>query len=311
MHLKSVRVAARTAAFGGVLVLGLGCAQAAMAQPVYRVSCNADALNDAINDASSGATLLLAPGCTYYLPAGLTDDIDTLTIIGDGATLEGGGSHSDFTILTVDCMDTLTLDGVNFTEGSDEYGGAIYNGGDLTVNGGIFSHNSAEYGGAIDSYGDDSLTINDAVFTNNEGEYGGAIYAESDCTTITGAHFSENKAYDGGALYAQDDVTVADGSFTGNTAVEGGAIINSADLVLTNVTGLAGSGNAFTGNQATWGGAIYNTDWVGGGGYSLIVFNAAHDVGGGIYNACSASLALSGSTIFGNVTDNIYYDTDC
>jgi predicted outer membrane repeat protein len=302
---------ARAAAFGGVLVLGLGCAQAAMAQPVYRVSCNADALNYAIDNASNGATLLLAPGCTYYLPAGLTDDVGTLTIIGDGATLEGGGSHSDFSILTVDCMDTLTLDGVNFTEGSQQYGGAIDEGGDLTVNGGIFSHNSAEYGGAIYSYGDGSLTINDAVFTNNEGEYGGAIYINNDDTTITGAHFSENKGYNGGALYANDNVTLADTSFIGNTAADGGAIINYEDLLLTNVTGLPGSGNTFTGNRATWGGAIYNLDWVGGGGYSLIVFNAAQDVGGGIYNTCAATLALSGSTIFGNVTDNIYYDTDC
>ena len=311
MHLKPARTAATAATIGGVLVLGLGSAQAAMASPdYYHVPCSADALNNAINDASSGATLFLTAGCTYYLPDGLTDNVGILTIVGDGATLRGGGPDSDFSILTVNCMKTLTLDGVNFTEGSQEDGGAIDNGGHLTVNGGIFSRNSGEYGGAIYSEGNTSmLAINNAVFIGNDGEYGGAIYSDDDCATLTGVHFSQNKAEYGGALYAEDNVTVADSTFLGNTAEDGGAIINYEDLSLTNVTDVPGSGNTFTGNQATWGGAIYNHDWVGVGD-SLIAFNAAHR-GGGIYNTCDSTITESGSTIYGNVTDNIYYVGTC
>ena len=314
MHLKPAKTAATAAAVGGVLVLGLGSATAARATPEnYRVPCNADALNDAIDNADTGSTLFLAAGCTYYLPDGLTDNVDTLTIVGFETTLRGGGPDSDFSILTVNCMKTLTLDDVNFTDGSQEDGGAIDNGGHLTINGGTFSHNSGEYGGAIYSEGVSSmLTINNAVFTGNEGEYGGAIYSQDDCATLTGDHFGQNKAYDGGALYAEHDVTVADSSFLGNTAEDGGAIINYDELTLTNVTDVPGSGNTFTGNEATYGGAIYNGDWVGVGA-STIAFNAAHHVGGGggIYNTCDSTITESDSTVYSNVPDNIYYVGTC
>jgi predicted outer membrane repeat protein len=312
MRLKPAKTAATTAAVGGVLVLSLGYAPAAMASPEnYHVPCNADALNSAIDNADSGSTLYLTAGCTYYLPDGLTDNVDNLTIVGYDTTLRGGGPDSDYSILTVNCMKTLTIDDVNFTEGSQEDGGAIDNQGHLTVNGGIFSRNSGEYGGAIYSESANSmLTVNNAVFTDNDGEYGGAIYSDDNCTAVlTGDHFSQNRAQDGGAIYAEDNVTVADSTFLGNTAEDGGAIINYEDLSLTNVTDVPGSGNAFTGNKATLGGAIYNGDWVGVGD-SLIDFNTAH-YGGGIYNKCSATLTPSGSTIVGNLLDNIYNEGSC
>jgi predicted outer membrane repeat protein len=313
MHFKPARTIARAAAFGGALVLGLGSAQAAMAQPVYRVSCNADALDYALSHVSSGSTLSLADGCNYHLPGGLIDDVVTLTIVGNGATLQGGGPDSDYAILTVMDGSALTLDDVNFSDGSAPKGGAIDSDGNVTINDGTFSHNRGEDGGAI--YTGNLLTINGAVFTSNEGIKGGAIDGDSANTTITGAQFGQNKAADGGgAIWVQYVVTVADSSFDGNTAEYGGAIYNHDHLTLTDVTGLAGTGNAFTGNVADLGGAIYNyAGNVGGAiiGDSLIVYNEASDVGGGIYNACNAIFTLSGSTVFGNVTDNIYNEGDC
>jgi predicted outer membrane repeat protein len=312
MRLKPARTAATAAAIGGVLVLGLGSAQAAMAKPVstYHVPCSADALAYDLTNVSSPGTLFLTAGCTYYLPDGLTDNVDTLTIVGYSTTLRGGGPDSNYSILTVNCMKTLTLDGVNFTEGSATNGGAIDNSGDLTVNGGIFSHNSAEFGAAIDDT-TGALTINDAVFTSNESEDGGAVFVE-DATgaTITGAHFGQNRAEYGGAIYVEEDLTVADSTFTGNTADQGGGIYNDATLTLTNVTDVAGSGNAFTGNIADQGGGIYNDD-IAIAGDSLIVYNAAHDLGGGVYNACGVDFSEPGSTIYGNVTDNIYNVGTC
>ncbi len=306
MHLKPARTATAVAAVGGVLVLGLGAAQAAKANPEDFVRCNANALGDAIND---GGTLYLTPDCIYHVPGTLTVDTDT-TIFGDGATLVGGGSRSDYSILYVDCMEDLTLNGVNLTEGSADEGGAIDNDGDLTINGGLFSHNSAGGGGAIYSTGKGaSLTINNAVFTGNEGEDGGAIWSETDNPVLTGVHFGQNRAADGGALYFQNDATVQDSSFLGNVASdEGGAIWNDGGLVLQNITDVAGSGNEFEGNEAYLGGGIYNTDWVGVG-ESLIMSNAAHH-GGGIYDACTETVVLTDSTIIENVTDNIYY-ADC
>jgi predicted outer membrane repeat protein len=311
MHLRPAGTAARAAALGGILVLGLGSAQAAMAQPENYVTCSANALGSALSGASSGDTLYLTPGCTYWLSGGLTDSLSSLTIEGNGATIEGGSTHAQFSILTVNRNDSITLDDVNFSNGSGPHGGAIRNHGHLTVNGGVFSNNTARRGGAIKSRGNDSsLVINGATFTRNAALYGGAVWANND-VTITGATFSDNRATDAGAIDNFTTMTVEASSFLGNVASsEGGAIYTDGTLTLGNVTGQAGSGNYFTGNQAYQGGAIYNDDTATVGD-SLIDFNAAHDLGGGIYNTSCASYTLPGSTLYGNVTDNIYNEDDC
>jgi predicted outer membrane repeat protein len=312
MHLKPARTAATAAAVGGILVLGLGSATAARANPEnYRVPCNADALNDAIDNADSGSTLLLAAGCTYNLPDGLTDNVDTLTIVGYDTTLRGGGPRSDFSILTVNCMKILTLDGVNFTEGStDDDGGAIDDLGSLYINGGIFSNNYGDDGGAVYADSDGTLMIDGAVFTGNTADdSGGAVYSEANVNTITGARFGQNKADSGGAIYVDYPTTVADSSFLGNTAYQGGGIYDDGGLTLTNVTDVAGSGNTFTGNRASQGGGIYNHDDTSVGD-SLIDSNVAH-VGGGIYNACGVGFSISDSTVYLNAIGNIYSVGPC
>lgn len=306
MHLKPAGTAATTAAIGGILVLGLGSAQAAKASPENNVGCSADALGSAI---SSGGTLHLAPECTYRLQGTLTVSHNT-TIYGDGATLVGGGNRSShFSIMTVDSAKDVTLYGVNFTGGWTYYnGGAIDNDGDLTVNGGTFSHNYAgTHGGAIDVEAG-SLTINNAVFIDNSSYHGGAVHTDGDVITdITGARFSQNEALSGGAIYNFNGVNMVDSTFAGNTAEDGGAIFNyQGSLTLGDEENVPGSGDSFTGNIADDGGAIYDygdatlDD-------SMIVSNAAHHLGGGIYYYCG-SITLSGSTVHGNVTDNIYND---
>jgi len=306
MQLKPARNAVTAAAIGGVLVLGIGSAQAAKASPENRVGCSAGALDDAI---SGGGTLYLATDCNYHLQGTLTVSTAT-TIYGDGATLVGGGQrHSHFSIMTVDTAVDVTLNGVNFTEGLTYYnGGAIDSDGALTVNGGTFSHNtSGIHGGAIDTEAG-SLVIDNAVFIGNDSYHGGAVHTNGDdITDITGARFSQNEALSGGAIYNFNGVDVVDSTFAGNTAEDGGAIFNyQGSLTLGNERDVPGSGDSFTGNIADDGGAIYDygdatlDD-------SMIVSNTAHHLGGGIYYYCG-SITLSGSTVHGNVTDNIYND---
>jgi hypothetical protein len=269
MHLKPARTAATVAAIGGVLVLGLGSAQAAKAGP-ENVGCSADALGTAI---SGGGILHLAHNCTYHVQGTLTVSTGT-TIYGDGATIKGGGPSSHFSIMTVDSMVHVTLYGVNFTKGlTYDNGGAIDNNGDLTVNGGTFSYNSAGiHGGAIDVEAG-SLTINGAVFIYNHSYHGGAVHTSGDrIAHITGATFSHNEAVEGGAIYNYHGVDVVGSTFDGNTAHDGGAIYDY--------------GNA----------TLYD---------STIAFNAAHDAGGGIYYYCGW-IKLPDSTVYGNVPDNIY-----
>ena len=306
MHLKPARTAAIAAAIGGVLVLGLGSAQAAKAKPVQYVRCNSNALGDAIGD---GGTLYLTAGCTYRVPDTLTVSQNT-TIYGYEDTLVGGGPRSDYSVLYVDCMKDLTLNGVNISEGSAEDGGAIDSAGNLTINGGVFSHNSGEDGGAIYTGSGGTMAISNAVFTGNEGEDGGAIWSDTDNPLLDGVHFGQNKADKGGALYLADTATVEDSSFLGDVASsQGGAIWNDGDLTLQNITDVAGSGNELEGNEAYLGGGIYNNDWVSVG-ETVINSNEAHH-GGGIYNGCDGEpLVLTDATIVENVFDNIYYQ-DC
>jgi predicted outer membrane repeat protein len=314
MNRKHVRAAARTAAVGGTLVLGLGSAQAAMAQPTttVHVACYAGALASAISAATDGETIVLAPGCVYRLDQALPDVGVDLTIVGyDTELLRDYGAPS-FSLLTIDCMDDLTVVNVDFRNGGgpdDDNGGAIYAPGDtdLTVQGGIFTDNYSEYGGAIES--DDILTVTGAYFTGNYAyDEGGAIYTDGDDAYISGSTFQKNATYDGGdddydggAIYTDNDNAQLTGStFTGNSSYEGGAVYNDDTLAMTR--------DSLTGNTAYYGGGIYNDSDLTV--YrSLIDFNWAGDDGGGIYN--DWDITAAGNQIYGNQPDNCVDVTGC
>jgi predicted outer membrane repeat protein len=310
MHRKQVRAAARTAAVGGTLVLGLGTATAAMAQPpvTVNVPCYPGALASAISGAVSGETIVLAGGCVYRLDQALPDVGVDLTIVGlDSELLRDHGAPS-FSLLTLDDDVDLTVVNVDFKNGGgpdDDDGGAIYNGdGDLTVHGGIFTDNySDEYGGAIES--DDTLTVTGAYFIGNYGYYeGGAIYNDGDAT-VYGSTFQKNSTgrdddY-GGAIANESDMQLAGSTFTGNTGEYGGAVYNDDDMTMTR--------DSLTGNAAYDGGGIYN-DWNLTVYGSLVDFNRASDEGGGIYDWECSSFTLTHSAVYGNVPDNIFYQDD-
>ena len=284
MHHKFLRAAATMAVIGGTVTLGFGSAQAALANPAPPtfVPCGTS-LGTAISDADSGAVLALAPGCTYWLEAGLPVINKTLTIVGHDSSVTR--SYADdtpsFTIFTVHYDGDLTLDNVNVRNGDgNDNGGAISNvDGIVTISGGTFSDNhAADYGGAI--YSDDGIgtvTINGATFKDNgAGAEGGAIFNDADAT-----------------------VTIHGGTFIGNRATgNGGAVYNDSDLTATHAR--------FGWNAAEYGGAVYNDD--GGtigltGG--LIMFNRAAeaDGGGGVYNADGGSATVTGVMIMFNTPD--------
>jgi hypothetical protein len=162
---------------GGTLVLGLGTAPAAMAQPpvTVHVACYPGALASAISGASSGETIVLTPGCVYRLDEALPTVGTDMTIVGYDTELLG--YHSDFPLLSVGASVDLTVVDVDFKDGggSGVDGGAIYipDASNVTVDGGIFTDNYAGdgYGGAISNYGskDGFLTVNGAYFIDNDG----------------------------------------------------------------------------------------------------------------------------------------------
>jgi polymorphic membrane protein len=310
MYRKQARAAARTAAVAGTLVLGLGSAQAAMAQPTDTVDvpCNVGLLASAIGNASNGETIVLAGGCVYRLDQALPDVDADLTIVGLDTELLRDNWAPSFSLLYVDCMTDLTVVNVDFKNGGgpdNDDGGAIYAGKDtdLTVQGGIFTDNYSEYGGAVE--GDGTLTVSGAYFIGNHAYYqGGAIWTNGDEAYISGSTFQKNATYEGdddsyvgGAIYtANDDTQLTGSTFTGNSSFEGGAVYNDDDLFMGHDT--------LTGNIAYYGGGVYN-NWDLTVYGSLIDFNWADGYGGGIYN--DHDITLRGDQIYGNQPDNCAY----
>ena len=132
----------RTALGGGAAILLAGllaAAPAAQASTGRTVPCKTSALITAINAANSrgGATINLAPRCTYHLTAASSPSAtlgDTgLPVITSRITLNGfrttiAGNDSTFRILMVASSGKLTLQGLTITGGNTPGpGGGIFN----------------------------------------------------------------------------------------------------------------------------------------------------------------------------------------
>jgi predicted outer membrane repeat protein len=291
MYFKMTRAAVTVA--GGAVALCLGSVPAALAAPAQNttfVPCNPWALHAAIDDASSGDTLDLAPGCTYYLPGALPLITTNLTIVGHRTLLRrahGAGSFSLLRVANSSYADLTVID-MGFGDGGGDInaGGAIYNGGGtLNVDGGYFADNTTDKeGGAI--YNDGYMTLTSGTFTGNVAPYGGAIDNVGDAI-ITDSSFTWNKAP---TLYGDPD----------NSA--GGAIYNYYHLTITDSGFVANSTGGY-------GGAIDNENYTYAG-HITVTANAADFDGGGIYND-DETVDLFGSTVFGNNPDNCYEVRGC
>jgi predicted outer membrane repeat protein len=286
---------------GGAAALCLGSVPAALAAPAqstHFVPCHAYALHQAINNASSGDTLDLAPGCTYYLPDALPDITARLTIVGHHSTLARMRHAPAFSLLTVDKSANVTVLAVNFTSGGGyaiDDGGAIDNDGTLDVAGGTFSGNKAdEEGGAI--YNDGRMKVSKVTFTDNLAPFGGAIYNQDDAN-ISVSSFTWNKAptlygdpgnSGGGGIYTHGYLKIADSGFLANsTGGDGGAIYTHGTLRGNHITITAD-------HAGSDGGGIYND-----GGLDLGPLRGASD-----RREDGNSATLIDSTVFGNQPDN-------
>ena len=118
MSVNLVKIAARTAAAGAAVALGLASAPAALAGPspaVVQVPCSTGALADDIASANSGDTLNLSVLCVYVLTEALPDISTDLTITGGHlATLERSSDAPDFSILAVTDDVNVVINNVNF-----------------------------------------------------------------------------------------------------------------------------------------------------------------------------------------------------
>jgi CSLREA domain-containing protein len=170
---------------------------------------------------------------------------------GSGATLAnlvtvaGGGSSSNFSIITVapgagaalanlnisqgnttgpggainNNAGALTIRQCTFSSNTSNIGGAIYNNGSLTLTGSTISNNSAGTGGGIDNESQGSLTLIDDTFSGNTASIsGGAINFVAGVMALNNATISGNFAGGTGAgIYVAGAGTVQ----LGNTIVSG------------------------------------------------------------------------------------------
>ncbi|MBU1747400.1 MAG: choice-of-anchor D domain-containing protein, partial [Chloroflexi bacterium] len=203
------------------------------------------------------------------------------------------------------------------------YGGGVYVGwGQATLSAGEIRGNTASRGGGV------CLQYTGSVFTqtgastirfNSASSYGGGVYVESGSATLSGGQVAGNTAQStgGGVYVGWGQATLSGGQIISNTAVGGGGVyVFSGSATL--------SGAQIVSNTALWGGGMDillgsatlsageirgNTALDRGGGVmlesapaaftqtgaSIISFNSAGDLGGGVYVGADGRFTFSGA----------------
>jgi VCBS repeat-containing protein len=210
-----------------------------------------DALQAAVNAASSGSTLKIAGTCTgVQTVAGHTQIVSVgkaLTLVGGYAAgnwsaapdpvanptvLDAGGAGR---VAFVTPSGDLTLQNLVLQNGSSSFGGAIWHEGPLLLENCLVQSNSAVAGGAIWVQGG-SLTVRRSSFVGNTAttNSGGAINNSGLPMVIEHSTFSGNSAaVEGGAVTGADaPMSIRFSTFSDNSASSGGGLAATADFTL-------------------------------------------------------------------------------
>ncbi len=298
-------------------------------------------IQDAINAATSGNTLIINPGT--YNENQLTIS-KNLNIFGSSETNTIINAANSNLVFWIKSGAIVRIENLNITNGLASNGGGIYNEGTLTLTNITFYKNSvwdgsaanglhdasaAGNGGAI--YNTGTLTITNCDFMSNHagkggdasathhsswGGYGGAIYNTGTILNIQNSTFSNNYAGNGGK---------SSGTHDGSKGGDGGAIYSTGTInnilgcsFTNNHAGNGGSvqaGAAANGGVGGSGGAIYSNkiisvnnstfkgNYAGNGGEGSTA-NGGSDGGNGgaIYNA--GTLTITNSEISNNNAGN-------
>ena len=219
----------------------------------------------------AGATIVLTEVDDVTENTGLPSIIASLTITGNGSTIERDGTlgcnrdgiadPGEFALIhngTLLVLDHLTL--ANGCADSADYpfakGGAITNDGALVLQHVTLSNNwASNRGGALydDGFSDGagSVSISDSLLSSNASTAGGAIYLEGTSATLTVQRslFLLNSAspyFAGGAIQAGLSTTmnVTNSTFSQNSAGSGAAIEADGIVAISNSTIAENDANA-------------------------------------------------------------------
>jgi hypothetical protein len=256
---------------GALAVLLLASAPAspaAAATSQVVTNCNnagVGSLRQAVLDAPSGATITFAASlsCNSITLTRTIRIIRDLTIDGPGSSSLAVNGNGTVDVFDVAEGTNATIDGLTIEDGGGNYnGGGIYNNGSLTVVESVLSLNSASgIGGGISNVGG-VLNVTESTFLDNSaGSLGGAIFNDSESAlTVSDSSFIYNNAQAGGGIVNEGAASIDNSTLTVNLAsnTNGGGILNYATLEVTDTT---------------------------------MSRNGAVGLGGGIFNAGSASFA--------------------
>lgn len=210
---------------------------------------------------TSGQQILAGPSNIARGFAALPKIFTSIIINGNGAIIErSAAAATNFRLMYIDgepnfagnlTLNNVTLQGgraeqIPAPEDSSDDGGAIWNSGIVTINNAIIQNNTAtDDGGAIANFG--QMTISNSTIQNNNALGTTSSSGQGDGGAI------DNRASIGlnptlGATAGL--LTINNTTISGNTAVQGGAIVNQ-----TNGARVVLNGSTITNNTAT-GGAI-------------------------------------------------------
>jgi hypothetical protein len=285
---------------------------------------------------SVGADTIVLPAGTYTLStvaftdngffgdAGLPGIMADVVIQGAGAATtiieRSPNATAQFRLLVVANQNggSIVLNDLTMRGGrSSSYGGALYTGGrPVTLNRVVFDDNRAvTYAGAVATSSQGGLLVaNDCTFTNNQTNgQGGAIVASP--ATISNSTFTGNSAVYGGALYYHQgsgaNFNITDSTFTGNHAAAsagiGGAIYYSGTA---NIHRSRFEGNS-AGSTNSSGGAIAGLGTLNLFD-SLLNDNEANEGGGLHLSNCNVTITrstISNNQALTHFGGGIYFNT--
>ena len=273
---------------------------------------NADSCTEAALDAALSGGGLVTFNCGGPATIGLTSE----KIIAANTSINGGGlitldGRGQTRLISVDNGVQVELTGLTLTGGNSagalepDWGGAIYNAGDLTITASTISGNDAgRNGGGIQNDSGTLEIIGSTVSENSADNSGGGIHTDEGTVTITDSTLSGNSAVNGGAIQnRQGDLTIMrstlnDNRTTGTFGVGGAAIKDSRGTTTVIESTLDGNIAADKGGAIDAGTSLTVID-------STISNNQSGTFGGGIANfTFQATVTIRNSTLSGNSAGN-------
>jgi predicted outer membrane repeat protein len=267
------------------------------------VTSNADngaagTLRWAVQQATKNDTIEIDTTQTIVLTQGgidLRKDLTFEAAKNTTATVSGGFTSNIFRVEA-----SVTLQNLDLIDGNFGDGGAVSVWtSNLTIENCTFSGNAArdDGGGAIADFGG-NLTVNNCVFSGNNAN---SIYGVGGAICAFPINVSSFRT-------AYPTLSINNSTFSGNTAVDGGAIYDDGTISRGKTPQMGISGCTFTGNSATDGGAVY-VDTSSSNvaiSNSSFVKNTATQQGGAIYSLAGGPLTVTQDTFSGNTPDNIF-----